>query len=418
MKIVLSWLREYCAWTWSEEELIEKLTMSGTEVESVYHTGFSGDAGTFVAVRIDSALPHPNADRLSVCLVNDGKGQRQIVCGAKNFKVGDIVPCALPGAVMPAGFEIKDSKMRGERSSGMLCSGTELGLPQQEDGLLILGAEVQPGTPLRELFQGETVLEVEVTPNRADLLSYQGLARELVALGAVPVARPESPVLARRGQGAWKLDIQDRELCPRYTVAAFEQVRVAESPAWLQEKLRAMGLRPVNNVVDITNLVLFETGQPLHAFDAARLKGDTLSVRLAGEKESILALDGKSYELSGNDLVIADAEGPVAIAGVMGGELSSVGEATTRLVLESAQFKAGRVRQTSRRLGLMSDSSYRFERGIDPQAVDRAAGPGCYFVAGIGRSAFAGRGDPVRRGLRARATGGVEAGRGGEGFGV
>lgn len=373
MKIVLSWLRDYCDWAWSEDELIEKLTMSGTEVEAVHRTGFSGDSKTFITVRIDSFIQHPNADRLSVCQVDDGSGSpRQIVCGAKNFKAGDVVPCALPGAVMPAGFEIKDSKLRGERSSGMLCSGTELGLPHDEEGLLILSPEIKPGTPLGSLFKGETVLEVEVTPNRADLLSYRGIARELIALGAkdkqfaFPV--PEKTV----NEGAWKVAVENRELCPRYTVRLFESVQVADSPGWLKEKLQAIGLRPVNNVVDITNHVLFEIGQPLHAFDADKLKGDTIEIRLAKAGESILALDGKTYSLTPSDLVIADASGPVAIAGVMGGAATGVTTATRRVLLESARFKPGQVRQTSRRLGLISDSAYRFERGVDPLAVDLA----------------------------------------------
>jgi phenylalanyl-tRNA synthetase beta chain len=265
MKIVLSWLREYCDWSWSEEELVEKLTMSGTEVEAVHRTGFAGEAAVFVAVRIESFVPHPNADRLSVCQVNDGSGSlRQIVCGAKNFKAGDVVPCALPGAVMPAGFEIKDSKLRGERSSGMLCSGSELGLPQVEDGLLILSPEIAPGTALNTLFKGETVLEVEVTPNRADLLAYRGLARELIALGAKDKKFPQPSPAKPAAQSEWKLEVLDAELCPRYSGSLLRGIQVGESPAWLKERIQGMGLRAINNVVDITNYVLFETGQPLH----------------------------------------------------------------------------------------------------------------------------------------------------------
>ena len=328
MKIVLSWLRQHCDWSWSEEELIEKLTMSGTEVEAVHHTGFNGDGKTFIAARIDHFSQHPNADRLSVCQVDDGSGTlRQIVCGAKNFQAGDIVPCALPGALMPAGFEIKDSKLRGERSSGMLCSGTELGLPQDGDGLLILPSDIQPGTPLNTLFKGETVLEVEVTPNRSDLLSYRGLARELIALGARKSAS-DSLSRSRADLGtrvsSWKIEVQNPELCPRYTARVLDQVRVGDSPAWLREKLQSMGLRPINNVVDITNYVLFETGQPLHAFDADTLNGSTLQIRQAQEGESIQTLDDKTCSLTTSDLLIADASGPIALAGVMGGKKTSV----------------------------------------------------------------------------------------------
>lgn len=391
MKIVLSWLRQYCDWSWSEEELIEKLTMSGTEVEAVYRSGFSGDSKTFMTVRIDSFIQHPNADRLSVCQVDDGSGAlRQIVCGAKNFKVGDVVPCALPGAVMPAGFEIKDSKLRGERSSGMLCSGTELGLSHDQDGLLILSSEIKPGTPLNSLFKGETVVEVEVTPNRADLLSYRGIARELIALGAkdkkfvFPV--PDKP----GADSPWSVEVEDKERCPRYTARLLEAVRVAESPSWLKEKLQAIGLRPVNNVVDITNYVLFETGQPLHAFDADKLEGRTIRTRQAREGESIVALDGKTYSINSTDLVIADASGPVAIAGVMGGAATGVTLTTTRVLLESARFKPGQIRQTSRRLALISDSAYRFERGIDPLAVDLALQRATEFLREIASASVAG----------------------------
>jgi phenylalanyl-tRNA synthetase beta chain len=372
MKIVLSWLREYCEWTWSEAELIEKLTMSGTEVEAVHRTGFSGDSKTFVAVRIASFEKHPNADKLSVCQVEDGQGLRQIVCGAKNFKAGDMVPCALPGAVMPAGFEIKDSKLRGERSSGMLCSGTELGLAQDADGLMILSSSITPGTPLNLLFQGETVLEVEVTPNRADLLSYRGIARELIALGATDKIFPFPQSVKLDAQSPWKVQIENPLWCPRYTACLLENVVVSESPAWLKERLQSMGLRPVNNVVDVTNYVLFEIGQPLHAFDADLLKGEIISVRQAQDEEKLLALDGKTYELKTSDLIIADGSGPVAIAGVMGGQATSVTTGTKRILLESAQFKPSVVRQTSKRLGLSSDSSYRFERGVDALAVDMA----------------------------------------------
>lgn len=374
MKINLNWLRDYCDWSWSEEELVEKLTMSGTEVEGIHRTGFIGSEQHFIAVRIESFEKHPNADKLSVCQVNDGKGSglRQIVCGAKNFKAGDVVPCALPGAVMLAGFEIKDSKLRGERSSGMLCSSVELGLPAGEDGLLILSSKVEPGTALTKLFHGETVLEVEVTPNRADLLSYRGLARELIALGAEDKNLKHSSLKAHASAGTWIAKIDDEDLCPRYTGRLLENITVAESPDWLKGRLLSMGLRPINNVVDITNYVLLELGQPLHAFDAQVLKGETLFIRKAQECETIQALDGKTYALKTTDLVIADETDPIAIAGVMGGQTSSVQSATKSIILESASFKAGSVRATSRRLALISESSYRFERGVDSLAVDLA----------------------------------------------
>jgi phenylalanyl-tRNA synthetase beta chain len=372
MKVALSWLKEHVDWDWTTEVLVDRLTLSGTEVEAVHRTGFDRDG--IVTARILSFTKHPNADRLSVCQVDDGSGQpRQIVCGAKNFKEGDVVPLALPGAVMPGGFEIKDSKLRGERSSGMMCSAKELGLAEDAEGLLILDPAQAPGVPVKELFRGETVLELEVTPNRADLLSHRGLARELVALGAIAKPAAAIPALPPATQtGAWKVAVADASVSPRYTCLLLEGVKVGPSPEWLRRRLESIGLRPVNNVVDVTNFVLFDLGQPLHAFDADKLSGDTLQVRRAGEAEPFHALNGKTYALQSEDLVIADANGPVALAGVMGGEATGVTAATTRVLLESARFRAADVRRTSRRLQLLSDSSHRFERGIDPALVDVA----------------------------------------------
>ncbi len=342
--------------------------MAGVEVENIQEKGVSGEY--FRAARVVSFAKHPNADRLRLCQVEDGSGTRQIVCGATNFQAGDIVPLALPGAVMPAGFAIKKSKLRGETSEGMMCAAEELGLPDKDDGLLILDACIEPGTRIDEIFQPEVVLEIEVTPNRPDLLSYRGLARELTALGAV--ARP-LPFRDRKTtiDPDWQIAVEDEIACPRYTACRVGGVQVGESPDWMKRRLEAQGLRPINVVVDITNYVLMETGQPLHAFDAGKLQGD-IRIRRAAAGESILALDGKSYLLDPENLVIADGSGPVAIAGVMGGEFSGVTEATTDLILESAEFAGPVVRAGARRLGLHSDSSYRFERGVDPAGVDLA----------------------------------------------
>jgi phenylalanyl-tRNA synthetase beta chain len=278
---------------------------------------------------------------------------------------------------MPGGFAIKDSKLRGERSSGMMCSAKELELPGDPEGLMILDPATAPGLPLKSLFQGDTVLELEVTPNRADLLSVRGIARELAALGATLRPAPVTPALPA-APGPWQVELETPEDCPRYACLLLEGASVGPSPDWLRARLESIGLRPVNNVVDITNFVLFETGQPLHAFDADRLSGTTIRVRRATGGESFPALNGKTYPLTPDDLVIADANGPVALAGIMGGASSGVTGATTRILLESARFHPGRIRRTSRRLQLLSDSSHRFERGIDPAAVDlalaRAAG--------------------------------------------
>jgi phenylalanyl-tRNA synthetase beta chain len=371
MNVVSSWLREYCDWTWTTEELVEKLTMAGVEVEAVEQRGVSGEY--FRAAKVISYEKHPNADRLRLCQVDDGEGKRQIVCGASNFEAGDVVPLALPGAVMPGGFKIKKSKLRGETSEGMMCAAEELGLPTEEgksEGLLILDSGVKPGTRVDTLFAPEVVFEIEVTPNRPDLLSYRGLARELIALGAD--SKP-LPFRERKEASAKDLPIEvaDQNGCPRYTASRVAGVKVGPSPDWMKHRLEAQGLRPINIIVDITNYVLMETGQPLHAFDAAKLEGG-IRVRRANSGETILALDGKTYELDNENLVIADQAGPIAIAGVMGGELSGVTEATTDLILESAEFQGSLVRSSARRLALHSDSSYRFERGVDPAGIDLA----------------------------------------------
>ena len=371
MKVSLEWLREYCEWNWSVDELVKQLTMSGTEVENVHQTGVNTPG--VITAKIASFVQHPNADRLSVCQVNDGKRTRQIVCGAKNFKEGDIVPLATPGTSLPGGITIKSSKLRGETSEGMLCSGSELGLPDGASGLLILPQDTPLGKPLNELFKGDAVLELEVTSNRPDLLSYSGVARQLSLLGAKLKPAPALFVAEKMNTSTqWSFQVDDASECPRYTATLLKNVKVGPSPRWLQERLESIGLRPINNVVDITNHVLFEVGQPLHAFDAELLRGHKIHVRRAKEGETFDALNEKTYKLSPEDMVIADAERPVALAGVMGGQTTAVSEKTTTVLLESATFKPTRVRRAARRHLLFSDSSHRFERSVDPAVVDLA----------------------------------------------
>ncbi len=368
MKVSLKWLRERVEWVGSVEELCEVLTMAGVEVEGIERTG--ADIPQVVVAQIVASEQHPNADRLSVCKVDDGSGTlRQIVCGAKNFVVGDRVPLALPGAVLPGDFRIKSGKLRGVESDGMMCSPEELGLPHKVDGLLILGGEHAPGTALSEVFPSDTVLELEITPNRPDLLSYEGIAREVGALTGRPVRGSDvaGGVPEAKGEAVSTVDG-----CPLYLLTLLEGVGVSESPAWLREKLEAAGLRSIHAAVDVTNWVNLDLGQPMHVFDADLVRGD-LCVRYAVDGEVIRALDDKEYVLVAGDLVIADDSGPVAIAGVMGGISTGVTGATRRILLETAVFDPARVRRTSRRLGLMSDSSYRFERGVDPGRLARSA---------------------------------------------
>jgi phenylalanyl-tRNA synthetase beta chain len=368
MKFSLRWLGQYIDLVVPVPEMLEKLTLSGTEVEHVAVTGV--DSPQVVVAQILSSAQHPNADRLRVCQVNDGAGTRQIVCGAKNYRDGDKVPLALPGAKLPGGLTIKESKLRGELSQGMLCSAKELALAEDAEGLLILPADAPVGRVFSDYQPGDTMFEVEITSNRPDLLSYRGMAREIAATGAGQLkALLQDDVTFPPIESAWSVQLRDSDLGPYYTATHLAQVKIGPSPQWLQDAIASTGHRPINNVVDITNYVLFETGQPLHAFDAAKLAGRAIEVRRARAGEKLEALDDKTYELAANDLVIADAQGPVALAGVMGGKPTGVDEATTEIVLEAAWFLPAAVRRTSRRLGLMSDSSYRYERRVDPGAL-------------------------------------------------
>lgn len=368
MKFSLRWLGQYIDLVVPVPEMLDKLTLSGTEVEGVSVTGV--ESAHVVVAQILSSAQHPNADRLRICQVNDGTGTRQIVCGAKNYKDGDKVPLALPGAKLPGGLVIKESKLRGELSQGMLCSAKELALAEDAEGLLILPADAPVGRVFSEYHPGDTMFEVEITSNRPDLLSYRGMAREIAAVGAgklKPAAQDD--VAFPAGESAWTVQLRDPDLGPFYAATHLTQVKVGPSPQWLQDAIATTGHRPINNVVDITNYVLFETGQPLHAFDAAKLTGREIEVRRARAGEKLEALDDKTYELAVNDLVIADGQGPVALAGVMGGKPTGVDDATTEVILESAWFLPATVRRTSRRLGLMSDSSYRYERRVDPSGL-------------------------------------------------
>ncbi|MGA1128855.1 MAG: YtpR family tRNA-binding protein, partial [Chthoniobacterales bacterium] len=322
MKISLEWLKDYVALPESAEALAEVLTKGGTEVVGSEARGRVPDK--IVVAQILSSEQHPDADRLSVCQVDEGSGQpRQIVCGAKNYKVGDKVPLALPGAILGPDFKIKSGKLRGIVSDGMMCSAKELSLAEDAEGLLILPSETPVGKPVKELFSPDTVLELEVTPNRPDLLGYRGVAREVAALTrteAVLAAPPEAAV--KPASEAVQLDDAG---CPFYTARIIRGVKIGPSPQWLADRLTAVGLRPINNVVDVTNYVLLETGQPLHAFDLAKLEGPIV-VRRGAEGEGLKSLDGADLKLRTHDLVIADGKKAVALAGVMGGAETGVTE--------------------------------------------------------------------------------------------
>jgi len=369
MKFSVNWLREFVDLPKNAEEIAELLTRAGVETENIETRGAKIDK--VIVSQVTASSRHPNADRLTVCEVDDGSGtKRQIVCGATNYKVGDKVPLALPGAKLPNGTEIRKSKLRGVESEGMLCSAIELGLGQDAAGLLILAPEAKIGAPISDLFSGDTILDVEITPNRGDLLSHFGLAREIAALtGKKLKSAPREAKIDIKKSG---VTISATRECPFFSARKIDNVKVGPSPQWLRAKIESVGVRSINDIVDISNFVMLELGQPTHAFDADKLKG-SINVRLARGGEKFLALDGKTYSLKPDNLVVADQERAVGIAGVMGGEETGVTETTKTILLESAYFLPASVRRTARNLNLPSDASYRFERGVDPGMVLRAS---------------------------------------------
>jgi phenylalanyl-tRNA synthetase beta chain len=371
MKISSNWLKEHLAHGLSVNELSVQLLKLGFEIAGVQHLGptFSG----VVVAKVLAKDKHPNADKLSVCLVDDGGKQWSVVCGAPNVAAGQTIAFARIGAVLPGNFKIEGRKLRGVESQGMICSRAELGLPKDNDGIWVMGEGPALGTDVGSLMgPADDVLEVEITSNRPDCLSHRGLARELAAaLGKT--LKPLSSTLAESLAKTVSVSVEDSAACPFYGARLIEGVKVGESPAWLKTRLEAIGLRPINSVVDITNFVLHDVGQPLHAFDADKLAGGKIVVRRSKAGEKFLALDHKEYALPEGLLVIADGDQPVALAGVMGGEPSSVTAETTRVVLEGAYFAPSEVRRSSQKTRLRSDSSYRFERGADYAAAKDAA---------------------------------------------
>jgi phenylalanyl-tRNA synthetase beta chain len=369
MKISYTELKKFLDFDLSPLETAETLTFMGIETSVVSEN--KGNWTNVVTAKIISVDKHPNADKLSLCKVSDSNNIFSIVCGAPNVAEGAVVALAKIGAVLPGNFEIKKSKIRGIESEGMLCSQKELGLCEQSDGIMILDAQIKIGLPLEEIFKkNDAILEVEITPNRGDCLSYLGIARELAAKLRKSVALP--PIKNHNVLAANRVEVKS-DLCSRYIGAIISDVKVGPSPKWLSDFLENSGIRSINNIVDITNYVMLELGQPLHAFDMTKLSSEKVMVRCAKENEKITALDGKSYNLDNDMLVIADEQKPIAIAGVMGGEYSGIDDRTSIIFLESAVFNPSSVRKTSKKLKLTSDSSYRFERGIDPVMTETAA---------------------------------------------
>ena len=374
MRVPLGWLREWIDLP-DEAELCERLTLAGLEIEEIVRSG-----PDLSALRVGHVLEkrqHPNADRLSLCRVDVGGPEPVgVVCGAPNVAAGQKVAVALPGTTLPDGTKLKKSKIRGETSEGMICSARELGLSDEHAGILVLDAAARVGAPLSEVVRaGETVLDVEITPNRGDWVSMLGMAREVRALFGAELRLPpaDPPEGARPAAQDVSVSIEAPDACARYVARVVRGVRVGPSPDWLRARLEAAGMRAINNVVDVTNLVLLELGQPLHAFDLSAVRGATVRVRRATAGEKLAALDGETRALDASDLVIADAERAIALAGVIGGAETEVRETTTDVLIESAQFAPISVRRTSRRLALRTEASYRFERGVDRDGVARAA---------------------------------------------
>src|SRR4051794_10585501 len=378
MRAPLSWLEEYVQPGLSVHELAERLTMTGTKVEAIHHHGV-GDPAAFVVGRVLEAERHPDADRLTVCRVDVGEEQAaQIVCGAPNVAAGQAVAVARPGAVMPDGSTLGKAKLRGVESAGMILAEDELGIGTDHAAIMVLPDGLPPGTPLDQALPITTpVIELEITSNRPDCLGVYGVAREAHAATGADLAPPpwdSDPHPAGEAIEGVEIAVECPDLCPRFTARAFEDVTIGLSPPWLKARLMAAGQRPINNVVDITNYAMLLTGQPLHAFDLDRVAGGRLVVRRAGDGEKVETLDGQVRELDSDMVVIEDAAGPTSIAGVMGGARSEVHEGTTRVLMEVATWDGPNINRTSARLGLRSEASGRFEKGLSPrQALEAQA---------------------------------------------
>jgi phenylalanyl-tRNA synthetase beta chain len=377
MRVPYSWLREYCDPGLEPERLADRLVMTGTEVERLDLVGPPSAEG-FVVGKVVLAEKHPKADRLSVCKVDTGDGERVIVCGAPNVATGQTVAVALPGARMPNGERLRKAKLRGIPSEGMILAADELEIGDDHDGILELDERFSAGTPLTEVLPvAEPVLEIEVTPNRTDCFGVHGVAREVHAITGAPLAADpwaEDAPAAGEGEasGYGSVTVEVPELCPRFTARVFTDVSIGPSPLWLQARLTAAGQRPINNVVDITNYVMLLTAQPLHAFDLDKVPDGTLIVRTANEGEKMTTLDGVERTFDAETVLVCDRNGPSGIAGIMGGQVSEVSEQTTRVLLEVACWNGTNILRTSRMLGLRSEASARFEKQLHPELTMRA----------------------------------------------
>ncbi|TML32961.1 MAG: phenylalanine--tRNA ligase subunit beta [Actinobacteria bacterium] len=377
MRVPVSWLRDYVAVEMPLGELAERLSVSSAEVDGIERRGVAdsdGNLGLFRVGRVLEAAKHPNADRLQLCRVDVGEGEpRQIVCGAWNFGAGATVAVALPGAVLPNGLQLEQRKVRGELSDGMILAEDEVDLGTDHSGIMVL-PEAEPGTPLVDVLPlVDDVLLVESTGNRPDLLSIYGIAREVAALYSLELAPPPGEDPEQAEEEPVDVTVEDFEGCPRYIGRLFRDVKLGQAPVWLKARLLAAGMRPISNVVDITNYVMLALGNPLHAFDFAKLHGSKIVVRRARPGEKLRTLDGIDRDLDPSDLMIADADRSVALAGIMGGEESEIGEGTTEVLLEAANFEPSGIYRSSERLRLRTEGSNRWEKGVDSYLAEPAA---------------------------------------------
>lgn len=385
MKVSLNWLRKYVDINLNIEDMADALTMVGLEVET-FSDRFDF-LNSVVIGRIVEISPHPNTDKLKICFVDVSSNTIPVVCGAPNVKKDMLAPCALPGTSLPKGTLLEKSVIHGKVSEGMLCSEIELGLGANSDGIMELDRNLSVGDSLKQaLGLSDFVMEIDLTPNRPDCLSIIGTAREIAGIQKTKVKYPEIhlPESFDDINNLTSVTIMDPELCPRYAASLVFDVTVGESPFWLQDCLISVGLKPINNIVDITNFVMMETGQPLHAFDFDRLAENRIIVRTAKKGETLTTLDGKERQLDPEMLMICDGEKPVAIGGVMGGLDSEIEDSTTRILLESAYFDPISIRKTSKKTGLNTDASHRFERGVDPGGTIKALNRATQLIAEIG----------------------------------
>lgn len=384
MLVSLKWLKDYVDIELTAEELAHELTMAGLEVDEIktIRPQFSG----VVVAKILSVKPHTSADRLSLCNVSDGTEIHAVVCGANNIATGDIVPLAKVGAVIPGGYTIKSSVLRGEKSDGMLCSEAELEIGDDASGIMHLPSDLPLGVPLETALNiGDTVLDIGVTPNRSDCLSMIGMAREVAAITGKKIKQPSVKVKESSEDinPLTSVKIIDADACPRYTARIIKNVQIGVSPFWMKTRLEAAGLRAINNIVDVTNFVMLEMGQPLHAFDFRFLEEGRIVVRKSKENEEFISLDGKSRILLADTLLICDGVKPVAIGGIMGGMNSEVKEDTQVIFLESAYFDPTSIRRSARKLAMPTDAAFRFERGIDPEGVVKALNRAAQLIADL-----------------------------------